>query len=443
MVKNGAMGAGGTVPRRTGPKGTSKIVALEPRQLGLGELFFRTHDAILVAEATAGRIVVWNDAAVRVFGYTAEEAIGMLVEELVPETERARHRAGLSRYGKSGGGTIIDSQSPIEWVAVHKDGRSVWIEMTLSSLPVSGQPGRYAMAVVRDCTERKTLEDELRRSHQQLEETQALARLGSWEWDSSEGPARRARWSREMYRIHGVDPDSFTITKDTVDALIHPGDREMWVSRLSRAAELAEDLDGFAYRTANPAGAPRWVWTQGRFDPARPGVMAGYVQDITDQKAATDELARLALVDELTGLRNRRGFMSGAEPLLQLAHRDRRDVVLVYLDLDNLKTINDTQGHAAGDQALSQAADLLTRTFRESDLLARLGGDEFCALLHGDDPAAALRRLDAALRDQRTEPRISMSAGSATYSWREPCPVEELVARADADMYRSKAAKRP
>ncbi|MFH0960717.1 MAG: GGDEF domain-containing protein [Pseudomonadota bacterium] len=102
-------------------------------------------------------------------------------------------------------------------------------------------------------------------------------------------------------------------------------------------------------------------------------------------KRQAEQLKELALVDELTGLNNRRGFMTLAEQQIKMANRNKSALTLVYFDLDNFKTINDTLGHAAGDRVLVLAADLLRDTFRQSDILGRMGGDEFVALITDDD----------------------------------------------------------
>lgn len=106
-----------------------------------------------------------------------------------------------------------------------------------------------------------------------------------------------------------------------------------------------------------------------------------FVQDITARKRVEEELKRLALRDDLTGLANRRAFVTVGQQLLRIAERAGETALLAYIDLDNMKAINDRYGHAAGDLALMEMAGLLRRTFRESDVISRLGGDEFCILL--------------------------------------------------------------
>ncbi len=106
---------------------------------GIGALFEKVRDAVIVAEAGSGRVVLWNPAATRVFGYSPSEALGMGVEALVPGHLKARHRAGIARYGETGSGPLIDSDAPLGLPAVRKDGEEIRVELSLSPVgPVDG-----------------------------------------------------------------------------------------------------------------------------------------------------------------------------------------------------------------------------------------------------------------------------------------------------------------
>ena len=105
---------------------------------------------------------------------------------------------------------------------------------------------------------------------------------------------------------------------------------------------------------------------------------------IARQQASACTCCSLSLMDELTGLHNRRGFVSLAEQRLKLTSRQGVRSTLIFIDVDNLKYINDNFGHREGDGALQQIAGLLRECFRESDIIGRLGGDEFCVLLSHD-----------------------------------------------------------
>lgn len=172
---------------------------------------------------------------------------------------------------------------------------------------------------------------------------------------------------------------------------------------------------------------------------------------IAVQRTRTEnELRDLSLVDELTKLYNRRGFMTLSEQQLKVAHRTKKEMAIFYADLDELKKINDRFGHDEGDAALVEAADLIRDVFRDSDIMARLGGDEFVVLAIdvAEGKAASLsRRLreKVAARNARTGQRyaLSFSLGVARYDPDEPCMLAELLAQADRKMYQDKSSKKP
>lgn len=161
------------------------------------------------------------------------------------------------------------------------------------------------------------------------------------------------------------------------------------------------------------------------------------------------ELRSLSLVDELTGLYNRRGFLTLARQQLKTADRFEKRLLLLFADLDGMKAINDTLGHHEGDMALRETAALLRETFRDADIIARLGGDEFAvlAMVDWDGGAEAIERrfaehLTASNRRPNRCYRLSVSIGIALYDPAAPCSIEELLERGDALMYEQKRAKR-
>jgi len=159
------------------------------------------------------------------------------------------------------------------------------------------------------------------------------------------------------------------------------------------------------------------------------------------------EVRSLSLVDDLTGLHNRRGLLPLAGQQLKIADRTRKPQLLFFADVDDLKSINDAFGHQEGDVALQVVADLLRATFRRADILARIGGDEFAALAidtSEDSGGPLLTRLQETL-DHRNRGNhrypLSLSVGTALYDPDRPCSLDELLARADEAMYQAKRAK--
>src|ERR671917_656483 len=145
---------------------------MDPQDLGIGRLFERIQDAVIVAVAKTQRIVLWNPAATHIFGYSASEALELRVEDLVPEYLKDQHRTGIAHYAETGHGPYIDSHKPLELPAIRKGGKEVYVELSLSSIGVEGgidSNGRFVLAIIRDITERKRIEEELRQLHKDLE----------------------------------------------------------------------------------------------------------------------------------------------------------------------------------------------------------------------------------------------------------------------------------
>lgn len=161
-----------------------------------------------------------------------------------------------------------------------------------------------------------------------------------------------------------------------------------------------------------------------------------------------NRIERLATLDELTGLYNRRGFFLLADQHLQVARRIDSEVLLVFIDVDQLKHINDTYGHKEGDQALVQTGEALRATFRAADILARISGDEFAVLAYANKNLGANMLMERLAHEighinaRRAHPfTLSLSAGYTVWTPSQPLSLDELLARADAQMYQVKRKK--
>ena len=173
------------------------------------------------------------------------------------------------------------------------------------------------------------------------------------------------------------------------------------------------------------------------------------IEDITERKRAEAAIKTLSLVDELTGLYNRRGFLAFSEQHLISLQRANKSLMVVYADLDGLKQINDSYGHKEGDRALIKTAEILRETFRTSDVLGRLGGDEF-TVFAAVEPEGGVETIMARLNDkfqkhnsQSTKPyKLSVSVGLAFMHPHENQSVEDLMAQADESMYHNKRQRK-
>src|SRR5688500_4599351 len=230
------------------------------------------------------------------------------------------------------------------------------------------------------------------------------------------------RWSRELYRVFDISPDQ----EPTFGALLqrmHPDDH---TPALNAFQITLDEHTPFAieFRVLSDGGMTRWVRTRGRFEVdarGRPGRLIGTAQDVTEQAVARDTLIHQAFHDPLTGLPNRLLLLDRLTQALARLARQPSTVSVIYLDIDRFRMINDSVGHAKGDELLQAVAARLACLVRPEDTLARTGGDEFVVLCEGlDDEAGAVgvadricESMQEPLAWQGGELVITMSAGIA------------------------------
>ena len=172
-------------------------------------------------------------------------------------------------------------------------------------------------------------------------------------------------------------------------------------------------------------------------------------QKVSELEKANERLRNVSLTDGLTGLNNRRGFMILSTGLLKFARRVGYSSCLLYVDLDSLKYINDTFGHAAGDAAILDFSRILTQTFRDSDVIGRLGGDEFVIMMIDateNDLASMQERLQDNVNTYNGQSAqghtLSFSTGVIRVEPESTISMEELLSQADAAMYKHKQGRK-
>ncbi len=178
------------------------------------------------------------------------------------------------------------------------------------------------------------------------------------------------------------------------------------------------------------------------------GLLVRAVRYALERHSQQLQLARLSMIDDLSGLYNRRGFFKLVEQQLELSRRHQKRLLFVYADVDFLKKVNDENGHEIGDHLLVETADLLRKSFRSSDILARIGGDEFAVLaieFGEDSPEMLVSRIEDTIKAANQRPNrdytISLSVGAEIWSPAHPKSIEELMSLADSRMYAQKKAK--
>jgi len=233
---------------------------------------------------------------------------------------------------------------------------------------------------------------------------------------------------------------------------VHPDDRE---ATLRQAAIVAAGGTAVAFENRYRCKDGTYKWLLWNSVPSREHqTIYAVARDLTERKRTEAQLRELSLRDDLTSLRNRRGFLLLAEQELKLVRDRRRDTPdihlwLIFADLDGLKRINDQFGHDAGSQAIVHTANILRTTFRDADVIARMGGDEFAVLALSNEPDGGqimVGRVKNVVQqfnvEQELPYRLSLSLGVVKVDANRTGSIEELLKEADREMYVHKRSER-
>ncbi len=393
-------------------------------------------DAMVIVDES-GAIVFANEAAVRSFGYSREELVGQAVEILVPDRLRAAHPGHRASFASNprplqlGGGDDVRAR--------RRDGSEFPVELSLS--PLETDDGLLVTAAIRDVTERVVAEAERGR-------LAAIVQSSGAAIISLTAEGLIETWNEAAERLYGYSAEEAVGRSAAALLARDPAEREAVLAAVVRGGDtiqtetqdLRKDRTAVEVAVADSPIRDRHGATVG---------IARIARDITQQKRVESDLQFLADRDPLTGLLNRRRLSEELTRLTAYQHRySTAGASLLVADLDNFKFVNDTLGHAAGDQLLQGIAQALEERLRESDILARLGGDEFAVLLphtDGDAARAVADSLRQVVRDFHTtiggrEVRTTASIGIAPVG--DGASAEEALSIADLAMYGAKAVGR-
>ncbi|TFW05335.1 diguanylate cyclase [Oxalobacteraceae bacterium OM1] len=421
---------------------------METAELSRYELFYTLFESSLepmLLTRPDGRCFRANHAAERLLGYTAEEFSQCHRSDFVDMSDPGTI-ALLRERTEKGFATGVTRFR-------RRDGS--WFDAELSSFLFPGGDGKpWAAITVRDITEQIRLQralDEANRFY--LTVVEALFE-GVFLFD---GTGRIYGCNRSAERLLGVsrealigrragDHDWGTVRKDGTP---YPPDQHPATMALATGKPVRNVEFGFR----RPDG--ELVWLRVNANPLfregmdRPYAVVTSFEDITERTRQELDLWKLSLTDALTGVPNRRAFMDRVQQLFDLARRTGIAVSALMLDVDDFKDINDSYGHAAGDDALKGVAAAIGGALRSTDYVARLGGDEFCVLLPATDAAGALemaQRLKDAVRGNTVYAAhealtLSVSIGHAVLEHGD-ADVRAWLARADRDLYADKQPRR-
>jgi diguanylate cyclase (GGDEF)-like protein/PAS domain S-box-containing protein len=351
---------------------TDRIVADEVR-VRLASIVESSGDAI-IGQTTGGVIESWNAGAARLYGYSAAEAIGRPISIIVPPS-RTDEMTGLIEQIRAG-----ERVEDLETERRRKDGSLVPVSLTVS--PIMDDTGRVvgASAIARDITERRRSEEAVRRSEERVSGLLQSAPDAIVVVDQ-EGMITLANEQAE--KMFGYDVGE--LLGQQVEVLVPEALREVHLLHRkdymadTRTRPMGFGLDLVAVRK-DGTEFPVEVGLSSMRVPE--GVLVtAIVSDITERRRAEEQVSFLAYHDKLTGLPNRAMLEEFLDLALARTRRQETAVAVLFLDLDNFKLVNDSLGHAAGDDLLRETAARLREAARETDVVARQGGDEFLLLL--------------------------------------------------------------
>ncbi len=396
-----------------------------------------TSDAFVEINDT-GKIIGWNPSAERIFGWSHDEAISQSIDTLlIPAAMREQHKKGFIRYQTSGQSKMMGQR--LQLMAQRKDGTEFPVEMTLNENTVDGK--RFVTAFMHDISERVRFEKEILESRLRL---QTIA---------DNMPALICHVDRDLNFIfanktyeYWFGYSSEQLKKMKLSDILVQDNFERAKPHLERA------LQGISVTYERKLiTATKEIYLQVTLIPAQGGTNGIYIlaMDISELKALQAMHEYDASHDVLTKLPNRRAFTFLLENAINAASQKGKGIALLFLDLDNFKTFNDTYGHDFGDRVLTCFADVIKEIIRETDSVARLAGDEFTVILTDlNDPETDVRQicdklLSALKKVQMIEQvpvTLSASIGAAICYAGDKTSMDVLMSKADAAMYRAKEA---
>lgn len=412
--------------------------ANEERLLAMSEA---SHDALVMIDSD-DRIMFWSRAAEKMFGWERSEALGQKMHLLIaPEKEREMAWEGLKHFAGTGQGPVIGSVA--EFTALRRDGTPIPVERSVSAFQLGDS--HYAVGTIRDITERKIAEEELRAFSDRLELASQAGQIGVWEWSVKEN---RLVWDHQMYALYAFDEKEFSGLYDAWRSRVHPEDVEQAEKSLMEAVEVSGIWD-WEFRVIWPNNETRYIKAAAltRRDEDNGGLyMTGVNWDVTESRKAQEQLRLLATTDSLTGLFNRRHFMEASQREIERSRRYDSPFTLIMFDVDKFKAVNDTYGHDVGDLVLQTIAARAGESIRDVDVLGRVGGEEFAIILPQTDLEAGLKvaeKLRAAMERSTAslpdggEIDFTVSLGVAGYSEHRET-LEAIIKAADTALYRAK-----
>jgi diguanylate cyclase (GGDEF)-like protein/PAS domain S-box-containing protein len=399
-------------------------------------------DAIFIF-GPGDELVFWNPAAQHMFAYAPGSFKGLKFHDLLKPPRQGRQPGtDLNRFQTSGEHSVLGKH--FEATALRHGGHAFPVELSLASVTINQR--LHGVAIIRDTTQRKLIEAELR-----IAATAFNAQMGMTITDAHN---TILRVNQSFTNITGYTQDE-VIGKTPHMLSSGRHDDAFYKAMFQEISEHGMWAGEIWNRHKNGGVFPEWLTITAVKD--EHGEISHYVaafSDISERKAAETQIRNLAFYDPLTDLPNRRLLMDRLELAMTAGERHQHVSALLFIDLDNFKTINDTLGHHMGDQLLQQVATRLVDCVRSCDTVARLGGDEFVVMLEdlsdqASEAASEAEMIGSKVLTSLQVPytvadhtcRATASIGVALFTDKRES-IDDLLKRADMSMYQAKASGR-
>lgn len=438
----------------TAQKSAEDQLAVVQKKLRLSDARYRiafenTPDIITINRGSDGRCVECNHAFCSILGYTRDEALGRTALELNLWHDVAVREAFFKEMRTAGNCRNLAAQFRT------KSGRLIWGEISADFVHMEGES--YILSVMRDVTASKEAEQLLGAAAQKLRMSEA--RYSAVFHSSSDGILIFNRATEEILDVNPRFSEIFGYRREELVGRTQMQlglwdnlqDRDRWMSLFRQSAHCREFEACFRQKDGQRLWA---VLSATTIEIDRVICTILIVRDVTEAKAAQDEIRTLAFSDALTGLANRRQLLDQLQKTLSSNAATQHLRALLFIDLDNFKMLNDTLGHQNGDLMLREVGRRLAHAVRATDLVARLSGDEFVVLLEQLNSDATLadeqvckiaRKILAVIRQpyliDGRECQCSASIGVTVFDGRN-VNRDELLRQADIALYEAKSAGR-
>jgi diguanylate cyclase (GGDEF)-like protein/PAS domain S-box-containing protein len=385
----------------------------------------------------AGNFTFFNDSVCRTLGYSMEELMGMNNRRYIPDKETAKNV--FCAYNQ-----VYQTGSPLKefgWNIIRKDGAKRYIEGSISLLKDSSNKVFGFRGVTHDVTERKQAEVALRQSEEKYRSILENIQEAYFEVDLA---GNFTFFNDSLCRVTGCSRDE--LIGNNYKLFSDKENVKNVFTAFNHVYKTGEPTEGFDWLIIRKDGSKRYIEASVSLkkDPAG---FKGVIRDITERKRIEQELNHMATHDALTGLPNRLMFSQLLDHAIQSAHRNKRQLAVLFIDLDRFKIINDSLGHDAGDQLLEEIALRFRQTLRNVDVVGRLGGDEFIILIEDFHDMHQVETLAHKILATVIKPmvlageecRVTASIGISVYP-SDGQDEQSLMKNADIAMYFAKEA---